>query len=58
MRDFDKALELLDNVFAAAQSQNMNWFRVDTTLDPLRDDPRFKAMVAKAEARLGAAPSA
>jgi len=25
---------------------------IDPDLDPIRDDPRFKAMIAKAEARL------
>ena len=32
-----------------------NHAKVDPDLDPLRDDPRFKAMVAAAEARLATA---
>ena len=52
--EMDAALELLEPVFRAAQPQNLNWFRVDTTLDPLRGDPRFEAMLAQAEARLAA----
>jgi tetratricopeptide (TPR) repeat protein len=55
LRDFDKAIELLAPALSNAQTQNMNWFRVDTSLDPIRDDPRFKTMIAAAEARLGSA---
>jgi len=58
LRDFDKALELLAQVFARAQPQNLNWFRIDTSLDPIRGDPRFQAMVAAVEARLQRAPAA
>ena len=48
----DEALKLLDTVLATAQAPGVNWFKVDSDLDPLRDDPRFVAMLAKAEARL------
>ena len=54
--DFDKAIELLAPVLARALRQNLNWFAADTTLDPIRDDPRYKAMIAQAEARLAANP--
>ena len=54
LHDFDKAIELLGKVMAHAQPQNLVWFETDTTLDPIRDDPRFKALVAQAEARLAA----
>jgi len=30
----------------------VNWAKVDPDLDPVRDHPRFKAMLAAAEARL------
>jgi hypothetical protein len=46
------AIELLDPVLARAQQQNLTWFRADNSLDPLRDDPRFQALLAQAEARL------
>ena len=49
LRDFDKAIELLGKVMAHAQRQNLVWFETDTTLDPIRDDPRFKARLAQAE---------
>jgi hypothetical protein len=32
----------------------LNHAKADPDLDPLRRDPRFKAMIAAAEARLGA----
>ena len=33
----------------------MNFAKVDPDLDPIRDDPRFVAMLEAAEARLAAA---
>jgi adenylate cyclase len=48
------AIELFEPVFARAQTPNLTWFRTDSSLDPIRDDPRFKAMVERAEARLAA----
>ncbi len=52
LREMDKAIELLETLFARALRQNLNWFAADTTLDPIRDDPRYKALLAQAEARL------
>jgi len=54
--EFDMAIEMLAPVFASAQRQNLHWFAADNGLDPLRGDPRYIAMVAKAEERLAAAP--
>ena len=51
----DEALKLLDTVMASAQAPGINWFKVDTDLDPIRDDPRFMAILARAEARLASA---
>jgi len=50
----DAALEVLETLFARMSVGLLNHAKVDTDLDPLRDDPRFKAMVAAAEARLAA----
>ncbi|HUR39653.1 MAG TPA: hypothetical protein VM240_00635 [Verrucomicrobiae bacterium] len=52
---FDRAIELLEPVAEHAGRQGIEWFKVDTDLDPLRKSPRFKAMLEKAEARLGPA---
>jgi len=49
------AIELLEPVLARAQRQNLIWFQTDNSLDPIRDDRRLLAMIARAEARLAAA---
>jgi adenylate cyclase len=53
--EFDMALELLAPVIAISQRPNLNWHESDTSLDPIRGDPRYQALVAQAEARLAAA---
>jgi adenylate cyclase len=52
--DVDAALELLGPVFEKIAAGFLNHAKADPDLDPLRDDPRFKAMVAAAETRLAA----
>jgi adenylate cyclase len=55
LKESDAALELLGPVFATLAIGFLNHAKADPDLDPLRDDTRFKAMVAAAETRLAAA---
>jgi adenylate cyclase len=54
LKDLDAALELLGPVFETLAIGFLNHAKADPDLDPLRDDPRFKAIVAAAETRLAA----
>ena len=47
----NEALELLAPVVAEAKSQQLRWFETDTSLDPIRDDPRYQDLVAEAKKR-------
>jgi len=55
LKEPDAALELLGSIFETLAIGLLNHAKADPDLDPLRDDPRFKAMVAAAEARLAGA---
>ena len=50
---FDRALDLLEPIAAACGRQSIEWFKVDTDLDPIRKSARFKRIVEDAEKRLG-----
>jgi adenylate cyclase len=51
-KDHDGAFDMLEPSFALFPPGLINHAKVDPDLDPIRDDPRFEAMLAKAEARL------
>jgi len=55
LRELERALTLLESVFRGAHQPAIEWFKVDADLDPLRGDPRFRRMLADAEARLAGA---
>jgi hypothetical protein len=50
----DTALELLAPGFERLGEHAVTYAKADSDLDPIRDDPRFKAMMATAEAPLAA----
>ena len=52
LRDFDMALDVLSPVLEKDTAETVNWAKVDPDLDAIREHPRFKAMLAKADARL------
>jgi adenylate cyclase len=54
LKDREAALELLGPVFETLAIGFLNHAKADPDLDPLRGDPRFKAMIAAAEKRLAA----
>ena len=55
LKQTDAAVDMLGPVFETISITLLSTAKSDPDLDPLRDDPRFQAMVAEAEARLAAA---
>ena len=53
-KGIEAALELLRPAFETISAGLLNHAKIDPDLDPLRDDPRFQAMIAETEARLTA----
>jgi adenylate cyclase len=54
LKDVVGAIELLGPAFECMAIGLLNHAKIDPDLDVLRDDPRFKAMIAAAEKRLAA----
>jgi adenylate cyclase len=50
-----RALDILEGVSERSSPGMLSWIEADSDLDPVRDDPRFGAMVERARARLAAA---
>ena len=55
LKDNDAALEMLGPAFEKMGTGLINHAKVDPDFDPIREDPRFEAMLAAAEARLTSA---
>ena len=51
----ERALSFLDRYLEAVGNFQISLVEADPDLDPLRDDPRFKAMLSRARKRLGSA---
>ena len=49
LNEFEMALDLLSEVIDKASPGWLIWLEKDTDLDPIRDEPRFKEIVAKAQ---------
>jgi adenylate cyclase len=58
LRDKDGAIELLATFIDRTPPAMVKYLRLDTDLDPLRDDPRFESLVVAAEERLRSGSSA
>jgi len=54
LKDKEAALKMLESVFATISEAFLPYAKTDPDFEFLRDDPRYKAMVAAAEARLAA----
>jgi adenylate cyclase len=52
LHEFDAALDLLERAFEKLRIEAVNWAKTDPDLDLIRDHPRFKAILAGAEARV------
>ncbi len=52
LKETDLAIELLGPFLATASIDFLNHVKTDPDIEPLRNDPRFKAMIAAAEERL------
>ncbi|MGQ0565854.1 MAG: TPR end-of-group domain-containing protein [Gemmobacter sp.] len=53
----DRAIDMLEQDLPYFQPESLRWIKHDSDLDPLRDIPRFKALIAETEARLAAGGS-
>jgi adenylate cyclase len=51
LRDFDTALDFLGPVVKRTGQEQLEWLKSDPDFDSIRDDPRFQAMIAEADAR-------
>jgi len=55
--DYETALDLFESVVISGAPEGLVWFKKDSDVDPIREHPRYKALIAAAEARLAAEKS-
>jgi adenylate cyclase len=55
MNEAEAGLDLLERLFEGITQDAFNWAKTDADFDSVREHPRFKTMIAAAEARLAAA---
>jgi adenylate cyclase len=56
LKDKEAALDMLGTMYATISASFLPYAKADPDFEFLRDDPRYQALVAAAEARLAAAP--
>jgi adenylate cyclase len=56
--EVEAGVDMLGFVLERCVADTVNWMQTDADLDPVRDHPRFQAMIAAAQARLGMKPAA
>jgi adenylate cyclase len=56
--EHDRALNILEGVAERSSPGMLSWIEADSDLDPIRADPRFEAMIARAKARHAASADA
>ena len=47
-----RALDILEGVASRSSQGMLSWIETDSDLDPIRPDPRYDAMIARARERL------
>ena len=57
LNDHEAALDLLGPYLEQVNIERLAWTKIDASLDALRDQPRFEAMIAAAETRLAQSPN-
>ena len=58
LKDRQAALDMLAPLFETVSASFLAYVKADPDLESLRDDPRYQAMIAAAEARLAASDNA
>jgi adenylate cyclase len=54
LREYDRALDYLESAMKQSHRQALDWAKADTDLHPLRELPRYHAIIAATEAELAA----